>query len=105
MDRRTAPRFGQYLGSLAAQLLHARSDYRKVVVSAGSGALAAQLLHACPNHRKIFSGAGWVTFPPFSCDSDIDEPTAAISSIRLGILPHTLPTHTLPGQQMMSSAG
>jgi hypothetical protein len=26
MDHRTAPRFGQHLGALAAQLLHARSD-------------------------------------------------------------------------------
>jgi methylase of polypeptide subunit release factors len=58
MDHWTAPRFGQCLGALAAQLLHARSDHRKVVGGTGSGALAAQLLHACPDHRKIVSGAG-----------------------------------------------
>jgi methylase of polypeptide subunit release factors len=46
------------LVALAAQLLHARSDHRKVVGGTGSGALAAQLLHACPDHRKIVSGAG-----------------------------------------------
>jgi methylase of polypeptide subunit release factors len=46
------------LGALAAQLLHARSDHRKVVSGTGSGALAAQLLHACADHRKIVSGAG-----------------------------------------------
>src|ERR1700722_3327197 len=58
VDHRTAPRFGQCLGALAAQLLHARSDGRKVVSRTGSGALAAQLLHACADHRKIVSGAG-----------------------------------------------
>src|SRR5947209_17533641 len=31
---------------------------RKVVSRTGSGALAAQLLHACADHRKIVSGAG-----------------------------------------------
>jgi len=52
---------------------------------------------------KSSAARGRVTFPPFSCDPDIDEPTAAIGSIRLGGLPHTLPTRTLPGQQIMSS--
>jgi hypothetical protein len=53
------------LGALAAQLLHACSDDRKVVSGAGSDAFAAQLLRACPDHRKIVSGAGSVTFSPF----------------------------------------
>jgi hypothetical protein len=58
VDHRTAPHFGQHLDALAAQLLHARSDGRKVVSGTGSGALAAQLLHASADHRKIVSGAG-----------------------------------------------
>src|ERR1700730_11710550 len=33
---------------------------------------------------KSSAARGRVTFPPFSCDPDIDEPTAAIGSIRLG---------------------
>src|SRR5438132_322609 len=43
---------------LAAQLLHASADHRKVVRGTGSGALATQFLHACADHRKIVSGAG-----------------------------------------------
>src|SRR5271167_2747276 len=64
---RTAPRFGRYLGALAAQLLHACSDHRKVVSSAGSGALAAQLLHACPDHGKIVGGTGSGHVSSVSC--------------------------------------
>ena len=48
----------QYLGALAAQFLHTRSDHRKIVGGAGSGALAAQLLHTCSDYGKIVSGAG-----------------------------------------------
>jgi hypothetical protein len=48
----------QYLGALAAQFLHARSDHRKIVGGAGSGALAAQLLHTCSDDCKIVSCAG-----------------------------------------------
>ena len=58
VDHRTAPRFGQCLGALTAQLLHARSDGRKVVSGTRSGALAAQLPHASADHRKIVGGAG-----------------------------------------------
>jgi len=38
-------------------------------------------------------------------DPGIDEQTAAMGSIRLGLLPHTLPTRTLTGQRIMSSGG
>jgi len=47
----------QYLGALAAQLLHACSDHRKIVSGSRSGAFAAQFLHTCADHRKIVSGA------------------------------------------------
>jgi hypothetical protein len=40
-------------GSDPTQLLHPRSYHRKVVGGSGSGALAAQLLHAGPDRRKI----------------------------------------------------
>jgi hypothetical protein len=60
MDHRTAPRFGQHLGALAAQLLHARSDRRKVVSGARSVALADQAgfesVLACEAHH-----AGWTS--------------------------------------------
>jgi hypothetical protein len=73
------------LGALAAQLLHARSDHRKVVSGAGSGALAAQLLHACPDHRKIVSGAwsGHVSSIFFVILMLVSRPRQ-IGSIRLG---------------------
>jgi hypothetical protein len=58
MDLGSAPRIGQYLGALAAQLLHTCSDHREIVSGMGSSALAAQLLHACADQRKIVSGAG-----------------------------------------------
>jgi hypothetical protein len=51
-------RFSRCLGALAPQFLHACSDRRKIVSSAGAGALAAQLLHARSDRRKIVSGAG-----------------------------------------------
>ena len=50
-------RFGRCLGALAPQVLHAGSDHRKIVSSAGAGALAAHLLHARSDRRKIVSGA------------------------------------------------
>jgi hypothetical protein len=58
VDRRTAPCFGQYLSTFAAQLVHACPDHSKIVGGAGPGALATQLLHASPDHRKIVSDAG-----------------------------------------------
>src|SRR5580704_4683917 len=86
VDRRTAPFFGQYLGPLAAQFLHACPDHRKVVSGAVARALAAQLLHARPDHRKIVSGArsGRVS-SVFLLIVMWDYPTAAIGSIRVGM--------------------
>jgi len=63
---------GQYLGAFVPQLLHARSDHRKIVSGAGAGALAAQLLHARSDHRKIVSGAGSGHVSSVSCDPDVD---------------------------------
>jgi hypothetical protein len=39
--RSMTARFGQCLSALAPQFLHACSDHRKIVSSAGAGALAA----------------------------------------------------------------
>jgi hypothetical protein len=55
--------------------------------------------------EKSSATRGLVTFPPFSYGPNIDQPTAAIGSIRLGSLPYTLSTRTLTGQQIMLSRG
>src|SRR5262245_29897944 len=38
--------------------------------------------------RKIVGGGGRVTFPPFSCKPDIDEPAAVVGSIKIVIVLH-----------------
>jgi hypothetical protein len=92
------------LGALAAQLLHARSDHRKVVSGAGPTALAAQLLHACPDHRKVVSGVRsghvssvflWVLKLISRRGNRLDQ----------GVIVVRLTTRALPGQQLISSGG
>jgi hypothetical protein len=57
----------RHLSALAAQLLHAGSDRRKIVSGAGASH-GAQLLHTCPDRHEIVgsSGAGHVSSEGFS---------------------------------------
>jgi hypothetical protein len=47
MDHRTAPRFGQHLGALAAQLFYASPYSREIVSGMGS-------VHVCSSHLSLY---------------------------------------------------
>ena len=51
MDHRMAPRFGQYLGALAAQLFYAGPYGREIVSGTGS-------VHVCSSHLSLYFEAG-----------------------------------------------